>query len=138
MTRRTAIWYRRLLELGPLIAAGAALTASVLAACLSYSAAHQGVRAQYVALAIGLLKDSGNGGPSSTDPGLRDWAVKVLQTYSDVPLPPDVEARLKSGKIGLGLISEASDRTDAHGEISPGPRTPKAHVGQGQASEGTP
>jgi hypothetical protein len=133
VSRGTAIWYRRLLELGPLIAAGAALIASVFAAYLSYSVAHQGVRAQYVTLAIGMLKDPSNGGSSSTDPGLRVWAVQVLQTYSDVPLPTDVEARLKSGKIGLA--SEASVRTDAHGELSPGSSAPKAHVAQAQAGK---
>jgi hypothetical protein len=95
-----------------------AVFVSLTAACLAYSATQNSTRAQYVGLAISVLREAPR---SQSDDALRGWATDVLSKYSaDVPLPPSVIADLKSGKITLGaaLIGEAHDTTRAEGHIS--------------------
>jgi hypothetical protein len=96
-----------------------AVFVSLTAAWLAYSATQNSTRAQYVGLAISVLREAPR---SQSDAALRGWATDVLSKYSAdvVPLPPSVIADLKSGKITLGaaLIGEAHDTTRAEGQIN--------------------
>jgi hypothetical protein len=75
--------------IGPVVALGAA--------CLAYRASGQNTSAQYVAVAVSIVRETPNPG----DLGLRNWAVDVLQAHSDTKFSPTVEADLRSGQITL-------------------------------------
>jgi hypothetical protein len=93
-----------------------AVFVSLTAAYLAFSATQNSTRAQYVGLAVSILREASK---SQSDAALRGWATDVLSKYSkDVPLPPSVIADLKSGKItltGAALIGEAHDTTRGEG-----------------------
>jgi len=49
------------------------------------------VKMRYVELAIGILKEK----PDEAAAGLREWAVKVLESYSPVPIPEEARKALR-------------------------------------------
>lgn len=77
----------------------------------------QSISKDYVALAIDMLeKPRGN-----VDPGLRGWAVDLLDANAPVRLPRDVADRLKSGTVSLAGMLAGKDTTTV--AIAPDGRT---------------
>jgi hypothetical protein len=99
------------LEVAPFIAACAAL----LAVAIAYKSSQDSVRAQYVGLAIEVLKEPKKAQSERTQPeiDLRAWAVKVLEKNSPVPLPQSVATELNFGGgllIGKFKFDEATKK----------------------------
>ncbi len=49
----------------------------------------------YVQIAVGILSSD------NSDPGLRDWAVDMLNTYAEIKFDQKIEQDLKRGTIAL-------------------------------------
>lgn len=87
---------------------------SLTAACLAYGATQNSTKAQYVGLAISVLREARRSQP---DAELRGWATDLLKAYSGVPVPEKVLADLRSGRLtlpGCAAITEPPDTF--HGE----------------------
>jgi hypothetical protein len=99
---------RRLVDNAALVSAAVAITVAFFV----HVDAQHSVRAQYVAVAVGILS-----APKVDErPDLRGWATDVLDKLSDVKLTDKDRADLRAGRIilpvGAALISEGKD-TDA-------------------------
>jgi hypothetical protein len=93
------------------------LFVSLTAACLAYGATQNSTKAQYVGLAISVLREAPR---SQSDAELRGWATDVLKTYAGVPVPEKVLEDLRSGRLtlpGCGAISEAPDTFHGEGKV---------------------
>jgi hypothetical protein len=50
---------------------------------------------KYIELAIGILRET----PSPDTKNLRDWAIKVMKNYSEVPISEEMERELRNKKL---------------------------------------
>jgi len=76
------------------------IVVAVIGVIIQNSVAKMETQQEYVKLAIQLLTMP----VDQLDPGLRAWAVDVLQKNSPVPLSRELIQRLKSGEIILDKI----------------------------------
>ncbi len=92
MQRQTQVWLKALNA--PLIAA----LVATLAAVLTFKSSADTTKAQYVSLAISILRPQDAGAESST--ALRSWAVALLRT-GPVHISDELADELISGKTKL-------------------------------------
>jgi hypothetical protein len=112
MPARNLPWLKRLIDATPLIAAGGV----ILAAALTFRSSLDSTKAQYVSLAVSILREPKKPGDEESSIDLRAWAVKVLESDSPVKLPKNLAGDLGSGKVTLpgenlgeaGAIGETS------------------------------
>jgi hypothetical protein len=98
-------------DLPPWLTIFTALTPSVIAcagviaaAIFAFSASHESVKAQYVSLAISILrapKDEVAKKQGAAEPDLREWAVRVLQANTDIKMPRSLSDKLRDGSFFL-------------------------------------
>lgn len=64
--------------------------------------AEDGLRKDYVSVAVGILKDN----PKGQDSSLRDWATTVLTIYSPVKFSDEAKKGLETGLFAGSAIPE--------------------------------
>ncbi len=77
---------------GALIAALGAVVGAAIAGGVSWFNSGREVGQGYVELAISILQEDPKAGPNVE--GLREWAVDVVNTYSEVKLPDATQRAL--------------------------------------------
>ena len=87
-------WLRTAI-ISPLVAAVIAAIAALIGAFLSWNASQSSVEQEYVALAMGILRDS-----ESTQP-TRNWAINVVSEYSPTEITPEMASGLLTGRAVL-------------------------------------
>jgi hypothetical protein len=72
---------------------GIPLVVVVIGGCYTQAVRDSEIRARYVELAIGVLRESPSN--KSQTPNIRAWAVKVIEELSPIKLSPDAQEELK-------------------------------------------
>jgi hypothetical protein len=89
--------------------------AAGITAFISYQATQATVRAQYVALAAGILQRPKPESKDDDDRDLRRWAVDLVNEISPVKLPRSLQDRLTNGDVHLSAA--ARDSTAGFGTL---------------------
>jgi WD40 repeat protein len=76
---------------------------AIYSARIQEASERQTIDRDYVELAVSILKEH----QSDVSPGLRDWAVNLLNEHSPTKFQPDVLEKLTSGEISL--VGKAAD-----------------------------
>jgi hypothetical protein len=73
---------------------------------ISESNSRRDAQTHLVELAIEILNKDPNGKNTAEEKILKDWAIKVVDTYSGVPLPKELKAAIVDNKVKLTTAAE--------------------------------